>query len=160
MSLSRRLLPVLLASLALPALAQHGPAAETRAGALVIRQPWSRAAPAQGTGAGFMTLGNTGATADRLLSASSPAARRVELHTHIRDGEVMRMRAVPNIEIPAGQAVELRPGGFHVMLIGLTAALAQGTEVPLTLRFEQAGEVQVMLSVQGAGARGPMMHHH
>ena len=148
-------LSALLLCPALPAPAHpgHSPA-ETRAGEITITHPWTRAAGANANGAGFMTLRNAGA-ADRLLGASSPAARRVELHTHIREGDVMRMRPVPAIELPAGQSVELRPGGLHLMLIGLTAALPQGGELPLTLRFERAGEVQVVLPVQGAGARGP-----
>ena len=85
---------------------------------------------------------------------TQPAARVVELHTHVREGEVMRMRPVTDIPVPAGQTVELRPGGLHVMLIGLTGPLQQGSRVPLTLRFERAGEVQVELTVEAAGARG------
>jgi hypothetical protein len=104
-----------------------------------------------------MTLRNTGREADRLVSASSPIARTVELHTHIRDGEVMRMRQVADIAIPAGETVRLRPGGLHVMLIGLTEPLRQGAEVPVTLRFARAGEVTVQLEIQAAGARG---HSH
>ena len=83
-----------------------------------------------------------------------PAARVVELHTHIREGDVMRMRPVADIPLPSGQTVHLRPGGLHIMLIGLTEPLRQGATVPLTLRFERAGEVQVTLGVESAGARG------
>jgi copper(I)-binding protein len=101
-----------------------------------------------------MTLKNNGSAPDRLISATSPAARVVELHTHIREGDVMRMRPVADIPIPPGQTVHLRPGGLHIMLIGLTEPLRQGATVPLTLRFERAGEVQVTLSVESAGARG------
>ncbi|TCZ63077.1 copper chaperone PCu(A)C [Roseicella aquatilis] len=139
--------------LALPAAAQ-----EQRAGSIAVSHPWTRAAGQGGTGAGFLTLRNTGSTPDRLVGASSPAARTTELHTHIREGEVMRMRPVPAIEIPAGQAVTLQPGGLHLMLIGLQQALDQGGSVPVTLRFERAGEVTVQLAVQAAGARGPMHH--
>ena len=132
---------------------------DAQIGDLSITQPWSRAAGANGTGAGFLTIRNAGSQEDRLVSASSPAARTVELHTHIRDGEVMRMRPIAGgIVVPAGQTVTLQPGGLHVMLIGLTEALRQGGEVPLTLRFEKAGEAQVMLHVLGAGARGPAAH--
>jgi copper(I)-binding protein len=70
------------------------------------------------------------------------------------------MRPVEAIEIPAGQTVTLQPGGFHLMLIGLKEPLIQGQAVPVTLRFERAGEVPVMLAVQPAGARGPMPHGH
>jgi copper(I)-binding protein len=132
--------------------APHAPAA--RAGDVAIEAPWTRAAGLGGNGAGFMTLRNTGAAPDRLLAAASPAARVVELHTHIRDGDVMRMRPVGDIAVPPGEAVRLQPGGLHVMLIGLIAPLERGTRVPLTLRFERGGEVTVMLEVQAAGARG------
>jgi copper(I)-binding protein len=132
---------------------------DARAGDLAVLEPWSRAAGANGTGAGYLTIRNAGSQPDRLLSATSPIARKVEMHSHIRDGEVMRMREVADIPVPAGQTVELRPGGLHIMLIGLTEPLRQGTEVPLTLQFEQAGRLEVMLHVQAAGARGPGHHH-
>lgn len=139
---------------ALPAAAQ-----EFRAGGLVIDRPWSRAAGANATGAGFLSIRNTSATPDRLLSASSPVARRVELHTMSMDGAVMRMRPVEDIPVPAGGAVQLAPGGLHLMLIGLTQPLVQGGRAPLTLRFERAGEVQVELTVEAAGARAPQHAH-
>ena len=147
--LRRSLLAALPAAFARPALAH-----DYRAGDIVIDHPWTRAAGANGNGGGFMNLRNTGAQADRLVSAASPVARVVELHTHVRDGDVMRMRPVQDIPVGAGETVQLRPGGFHVMLIGLNAPLQQGTRVPLTLRFERAGEVQVELAVEAAGARG------
>jgi copper(I)-binding protein len=149
--LGRRILFAIPALLAVPAArAQHGEATSTRAGDLVIEAPWTRAAGANGNGAGFMRITNR----DRLVSAATDAARVIELHTHIHDGGVMRMRPVPDIPIPAGATVTLQPGGLHVMLIGLTAPLAQGGRVPLTLRFARAGEVRVVLDVQAAGARG------
>lgn len=139
---------------ALPAAAQ-----EYRAGDIVIEQPWSRAAGANATGAGFLTIRNTGAAPDRLLSASSPIAGRVELHTMSMDGGVMRMRPVEIIPVPAGGTVQLAPGGLHIMLVGLAQPLVQGGRAPLTLRFERAGEVRVELAVQAAGARAPQHAH-
>ena len=138
--------------LVLPAAAQPSP--------VRVEQPWTRAAGAGATGAGFMVLRNAGSAPDRLVSARSPAARTVEIHTSYREGDVMRMRPVQGIDLPAGQAVTLAPGGFHIMLIGLAAATRQGEQVPLTLVFEKAGEITVQLAVQAAGARGPGGHSH
>ncbi len=143
--------------------AAHGGAdqgAELRAGDIRITQPWSRAAMRGGSGAAFLTLRNTGNQPDRLLGASTPAAGRVELHSMVRDGDVMRMREQPAIELPPGQEVILRPGGLHVMLLGLTAPLNRGEAVTLTLRFERAGTVEVPFAVQAAGASGMMHHRH
>ena len=142
------------------ALAPAVRAQEISAGDLRIDRPWTRAAGQGGTGAGYMTIRNAGAAPDRIVAARAAAARVVELHTHIRDGEVMRMRPVPTIEIPAGGTVQLAPGGLHLMLIGLAAPLRQGERVPVTLVFERAGEVQVQLAVESAGARGPGGHTH
>ena len=123
-----------------------------RAADIAIEQPWARAAQQGGVGAAFMRIENHGAAADRLVSASSPLARTVELHTTIRDGDVMRMRPVDVIEVPAHGTVQLQPGSLHIMLIGLQRPLAQGEQVPLTLTFERAGPVPVNLHVQAAGA--------
>lgn len=140
-----------------PATAHHAP--EIRAGDLVLSAPWSRAAAQGGSGAGFLTIRNAGTVPDRLLSATTAAAGRVELHTHIRDGDVMRMRPVPVIELPPGEAVTLRPGGLHLMLLGLIRPLRQGEVVPVTLTFERAGVVEASLAVQAAGARAPAHAH-
>jgi copper(I)-binding protein len=84
----------------------------------------------------------------------------VEIHTTFRDGDVMRMRPVAAIEVPAKGAVTLAPGGMHVMLMGLTKPLAIGEAVPLTLTFERAGAVTVQAMVQAAGAMGAGMPMH
>lgn len=136
--------------------AQATAPAEAAAGALRISQPWSRAtARAGATGAGFLTIRNTSDQPDRLVGASSPIAPTVELHTHTHVNGVMQMRPVPAIDIPPNGEVTLKPGSLHIMLIGTKEALRQGTTVPLTLRFERAGEVTVALSVQGPGAAQP-----
>lgn len=148
---NRRALGALILGLpASAALAQQ----DVTAGDILVGRPWTRVASVNANGAGFLTLRNNGTVPDRLVSAASPAARVVELHTHIREGDVMRMRPVGDIPVPPGQTVQLRPGGLHIMLIGLNEPFRQGASVPLTLRFERAGEVQVMLSVEAAGARG------
>lgn len=153
---TRRTLLIAVAAIAAVPAAAH----DYTAGDITIGHPWSRAAGAGGTGAGFLKLTNNGTQPDRLISATSPLAPVVELHTMVRDGDVMRMRPVQDITIAPGQTVELRPGGFHIMLVGLTAPMNQGTRVPLTLRFERAGEVQVELAVEAAGARAAPAHHH
>jgi hypothetical protein len=125
-----------------------------------VTAPWTRAAGAGATGVGYMTLRNADAAADRIVGARSPAARTVELHTHIRDGDIMRMRPVPAIDLPPGQEVRLAPSGFHLMLIGLAAPLRQGEKVPVTLVLERGGEIPVELTVESAGARGPSTAAH
>ena len=139
------------------AFAQHAPA---ELGPLRIETPWTRAALEGRQGAGFLTIRNTGAVADRLVAATSPVSGRVELHTHIRDGDVMRMRPVEDIPVPANGSVTLQPGGLHLMLMGLNRPLVAGETIPVTLRFAGAGEVTIQLAVQAAGARGPGGHRH
>ena len=156
MTLHRRALAGLVA---LGSLALSHPLAAQGAG-VVVEQPWARAALQGGNGGAFLTLRNTGTAPDRLLAASTPLARTTEIHETVREGEVMRMRPVPAIEIPAGGSVTLRPGGAHVMMTGLSGALRAGTTVPLTLTFERAGAVEVQVAVQAAGASAPASGHH
>lgn len=110
--------------------------------------------------AAFMTLHNAGAAADRLIAASSSVAGTVELHTVVKDGDVMRMRAVPAIDLPAGQAVTLQPGGLHVMLMDLRRPLAPGESVEITLVFEAAGRRTVNLPVRAMNPGGAPAHKH
>lgn len=132
------------------------------ASAIEVSAAWARpTAPGAQVGGGFLTL-HGGATGDRLLSATSPAAATVELHTHVMDGGVARMRAVPVIEVAAGGKVELKPGGLHLMLIKLKAPLKAGEVVPVKLRFEKAGEIEARLTVSAqapSGAAGHGEHH-
>jgi periplasmic copper chaperone A len=132
-----------------------------RAGSVEIDHPWSRATPPNANvGGGYFTLRNDGAEADRLIGGSSPAAERVEIHMMEMEGDVMRMRQLPDgVEIPAGGSAELAPGGTHLMLIGLTAPLVEGERVPLTLEFEKAGSVEVELAVDAMGAGGAADAH-
>ncbi|MFN3399349.1 MAG: DUF1775 domain-containing protein [Ferrovibrio sp.] len=130
----------------------HGhAAAAVKVGDIAVEQPFARATPAK-VGGVFLTLKNGGGTADRLVKAASPVAESVELHTHIKDGDAMRMRAVENIPVPAHGQTALEPGGYHIMLIGLKQALKEGGSFPLTLTFEKAGSVTVTVPVQKAGA--------
>lgn len=139
-----------------PALA-HG----YKLGPLEIGHPWTRAtAPTAPTGGGFLKITNTGTTADRLIAVKSPAAERVEVHEMKMDGNVMRMRELDKgIEIPPGATVELKPGGFHIMFMGLKAPFAKDTRVPVTLVFEKAGSIDVEFMVMAIGA-SPSGHDH
>ncbi len=130
-------------------------AGDAAVGDILIKEPWARASPVMvKAGAAYMTVENRGAKDDRLVSAAADVADTVELHTHIQDGDVMKMRAVDAIAVPAGGAAELKPGGLHVMLIGLRQPLAEGESFPLTLDFETAGTVTVDVEVRKAGAMG------
>lgn len=133
-----------------------------RAGSITVSDAWAReTAPAQKAGGGFMIIDNAGNRPDRLLSATSGVADKVELHTVSMDGGVMRMRPVAGgIAIPARGKVELRPGSFHIMFMGLKVPLRRGESVPVTLRFAQAGTVTARLAVQPIGAMGPDGGHH
>jgi copper(I)-binding protein len=155
MSLSRRAVAGLAA---LGALAFIHPLAAQQGG-IAVEQPWARAAIKGGTGGAFLTLRNTGSQLDRLVSASTPLARSTEVHETVRDGEVMRMRPVAGLEVPPGGSITLRPGGAHLMMMGLTEALRPGTTLPLTLTFEHAGKVELQVPVQAAGATAPAMQH-
>ena len=123
-------------------------------GALEIGHPWARAtAPTAPSGGGYLKITNSGATADRLIAASSPASDKVQIHEVKMDGNIMRMREIDGgLAIPPGATVTLAPGGYHVMLMGLKAPFKQGTSVPLTLVFEKAGKIDVEMSVEAMGA--------
>lgn len=125
-----------------------------------VTSPFSRAsAPTAKAGAAFLTL-NIDAGSDKLLGGSSPVAEKVELHTHLMDNGIAKMRPVEGgIAVTAGTPTELKPGGLHIMLIGLKAPLKQGESFPLTLNFEKAGTVTVSVPVQGPGAKAPMADH-
>ncbi len=128
----------LLALVPVVSLAQDGPK---------LVDVWARATvPGQDMGGAFLRIVG-GSAPDRLLGASSPLAMAVELHSMRMEGDVMRMRAVEFIDVPAGQTVALSPGGFHLMLMGLDAPLTVGMRLPLVLRFEKAGEVPVQAEV-------------
>jgi len=131
------------------------------AGDIEAREAWSRARmPEARAGAAYVTLENTGSTNDQLVSAESAVAETVELHTHIMDGAIMKMRQVENIPLPAGKTVVLKPGAFHVMLIGLQEPLTEGKVFPLTLNFEQAKPITLNVAVKGMAATGSQGPDH
>jgi copper(I)-binding protein len=151
--------PTMLLTLAMAfglALSTTAPASahDYRLGSLEISQPWTRATPATAqTGGGFLTITNKGTTPDRLIAARSPASNKVEVHEMKMDGNVMKMRELEKgLEIPAGATVMLKPGGYHIMFMGLKAPLAKDAKVPVTLVFEKAGSIDVELKVEAIGA--------
>ena len=139
-------------------------AQDVKAGDLVISQAWSRATPGGAhVGAGYLTIKNNGASADKLIGGSSQVAADIEVHEMAMKNDVMVMRPVSGgLTIPPGQSVALAPGGYHLMLMNLKAPLKQGERVPVTLQFEKAGKVDVVLDVRGIGATnsnsGPSDH--
>lgn len=141
---------------ALVAVLLSGAAATARAGDISLDHPWSRATPAGApVGAGYVTLKNSGAAADKLVSATADVARKVEVHEMAMDNGVMKMRPVNGLEIPAGQSVELKPGGYHIMFMGLKQQLKAGDTVKGVLTFEKAGAVPVEFKVEAMSAGQP-----
>jgi copper(I)-binding protein len=137
-------------------------AAETySAGGLQIVGPWARATPKGSTvSAGYLTITNKGQEADRLIGGSVAPASRFEVHTTVTENGVARMRQVTSLEIKPGETVELRPGGMHVMFMGLKQPLTIGQTLKCTLVFEKAGTVAIEFTVQGVGAPAGGHKHH
>lgn len=137
---------------ALPALAE-----------VSVDRPWLReTAPGARTGAGYGLVVNGGKAEDRLLGGSTPLAERVEVHSMTMDKGVMRMRPVTKgLAVPAGGRVALKPGGYHLMLIGLKERLRAGAMVPLTLKFAKAGPIKLSVRVEGIdqGRENPHAGH-
>jgi len=127
-------------------------------GDLEISGAFARATlPNAPVGGGYFTVTNKGAAPDRLVSVTSPAAGSVTLHTMGMEGNVMKMRALPNgIDIPAGGTVRLTPSGLHMMFEHLNGAFVEGKTVPVTLTFEKAGSVTIDLNILGIAASAPM----
>jgi len=157
MTLASRFAAVAVLSLAALAAQAHS----FKVGELKIGHPYARATVAgQPTGGGYLVLENHGTAGDRLVSASAQVSARVELHSMSMEGDVMRMRQVDAIELPAGGTVELRPGGMHLMFVELKAPLKAGDKFPLVLRFEKAGEVTVTVNVEAPKADATPAHEH
>lgn len=145
--LNRSLLPLLLFSLALVALSACAPPTPD----LVVEDMWARQSPmAEGNGAAYLIIKNNGGEADALIDAAADISDVIELHETTMENEVMRMRPVAGqrIEIPAKGEVELKPGGLHIMFIGLNQQLTPGDSFDLTLEFEKAGKKSVSVEVR------------
>jgi len=120
---------------------------EIKVGNLKIENPQARATvPAQKMSGGFLKIENKGG-ADKLLAASSSVSKTMELHTMVMDGNVMKMREVKGIDVPANGMVELKPGGLHLMFMDLNEQLKPGSTFKVKLKFEKAGEVEVPFKV-------------
>jgi len=127
--------------------------------AIKVENAYTRATvPGQQVAGGFMKIENKGASVDQLLSASSPAAGEVQLHEMAMEGNVMKMRQVKDIAVPAGGTVELKPGGLHLMFMGLKGPFAAGETVPVKLKFAKAGELEVKMPVNAMGNSGAIKH--
>ena len=135
-------------------------AATSLAQAVDVKDAWVRATvPGQKATGAFMKI--TAKEGLKLIGGTTPAASVAEVHEMKMEGDIMKMRAVPALDLPAGQAVELKPGGYHLMLMDLKAPLAKDSKLPLTLVFKDAKGVEsrVELSVP-VSAAAPAMHHH
>lgn len=138
-----------------------------RAGDISVDHPYARATVAgQTSGGAYLTLENKGNSTDTLVSASSPAATSVEIHTMSMTADnVMRMREVGSLDIKAKEKITMLPGdGYHIMLIGLKAPLKAGDKLPLTLTFKKAGKIETAIMVEDgkkkAADADKMEHHH
>ncbi len=140
---------------ALCAAALLGLGAPAQAADIEIIQPWVRVNPGSGTGALYFTLHNAGADSDRLVAATTPMARRADLHASMAERNIVRMEKLNGIEVSAGGSVPFQPGGLHVMLTGLDAAAKPGRSLPVTLRFERAGERTIAAPILAPGAEPP-----
>ena len=141
-----------------PAFAHNG---VVHLGPINISLPFTRATlPNAPVAGGFLTIENTGTEADRLVSATSDIAGETQIHEMAMQGDVMKMRQLADgLEIPAGETVVLAPGGFHIMFMGLKQALVEGETITVTLTFEKAGTVDVVLPIEAAAADAPTAEH-
>ncbi len=132
-------------------------AADYDVGSMHITQPWSRATPKGArAGAGYMTITNKGATPDKVSCISDDASAQCQIHSMTMEGGVMKMRPVEGgLEIKPGETITLKPGGFHVMFVDLKHPLERGNKVKVTLKFDNAGTVDVEYPVVAIGAPPP-----
>lgn len=126
--------------------------------------PFAYASPAGAkAGGAYVSVENSG-PADRLVAARAEVSERVEIHEHVMDNGVMKMRQVEGIALPEGGVIEMKPGGYHVMFMGLTAPLEEGATIPVTLVFESGAELAVEVPVIARGespkADGHSGHSH
>ncbi len=152
---------IAVAALIAAVLAAPASAQDYEVGDLRVDRPWAWATPGRvPNGAVYLTLTNQGAAPDRLVGASSPAAKHAGLHSHSMEGGVMKMQPVKAMEVIPGSPTVLAPGGLHIMLMGLTAPLKEGERFPVTLTFERAGSLEIEVIVEKLGAMQPSHGKH
>ena len=133
---------------------------DAKIGTISINHPWARATPgAVKNSAAFMRFDNKGA-ADKLVSVTGTVAKEIQIHSMITEAGVMKMREIKSLDIPANGRAELKPGGFHIMLIGMPDGLKEGSKFPLILKFEKAGEVTVLVTAEKPGSHDHSEHKH
>jgi len=132
-------------------------AADYKVGSIQISQPWARATPkGASSGAAYMTVSNSGTAAQHLSCVSSDAATECQIHEMTMDGGVMKMRPVQGgLEVKPGETVTLKPGSFHVMLVGLKQPLQAGHSLDATFKVDSGGTVQVEFPIAAIGAPAP-----
>lgn len=151
----KKLTLILASAVSLSAFAQ-----DAKVGNINVNHPWARATPgAVKNSAAFMIFDNKGA-ADKLIGVTGDIAREIQIHSMVTEAGVMKMREIKSLDIPANGKAELKPGGFHVMLIGLKDGLKEGEKFPLKLKFEKAGEVTVQVTAEKPGAHDHAEHKH
>lgn len=145
-----------LAAICATGLAFDAGAHEFSAKGVSVAHPWARATPKGAkVGAAYLEIKTDAKTADRLIGAKSAVAGKVEIHTHIHEGDVMKMRRIDGIDVKAGASHVLKPSGDHVMLMDLKQPLKEGDLLKITLIFEKAGEIDIDATVEPIGAKGP-----
>ncbi|MGH6714452.1 MAG: copper chaperone PCu(A)C [Bradyrhizobium sp.] len=133
---------------------------------ILVERPWARATPAGArTGAVYVTLVNNGSSSDSLLNAATPVADQIQFHSASEENGVSRMREMRTVEVTPGARVAFSPGGLHIMLVGLKQPLKEGQAFPMTLTFEKAGKIDLMVPIAKVGAMqggdmGSMDHGH
>jgi copper(I)-binding protein len=153
----RRGLAAACALAAVQLVAASAQAADYNVGPIHIAQPWARATPkGASSGAGYMTVTNTGTAPDRLTCVASEAAAQCQIHTMTMEGGIMKMRPVEGgLEIQPGETVTLKPSSLHMMFVDLKHPLEQGKMLAATLKFEKAGTVEIEFPVVAIGAAAP-----
>lgn len=141
----------------------HGAASAIKASDLELKEFYTKAMlPGARVGGGYVSITNTGKEADRLIGGTTPVAGRLEIHEMAMEGDVMKMRQLTEgVEIPAGETLELKPGGFHLMFQDIKEPFKEGQSLPVTLEFEKAGKVELVFPVVSAkGKAGAAAGEH